>query len=368
MPLRLSLPALSFLILFTGKTHLFTAQIILNEGPRTSIKSLFTGFPVLYYTPETRFAGGLTGLSLFNFRKDTVGAPKSVISILAVYTQNKQWLFSIPFNLFVRNRTYLVYGEVTYNRFNYNFYGVGNQVPANFSERYGVEFPRLRLTCLRKIRPHFYAGFRYAFDKYRLFNLDSAGLLSKGTIPGATGGTVSGLGAVVMWDKRDNIFYPSKGHWAEFVVYHDDALTGSSFNYTRLALDVSKYLSAGQNILALNFYSIYTNNDLPFFQMATLGGQKKMRGYYEGRYRDNNAILFQAEYRRMIWGPFGVAVFGSVGQVAPRYFAFNKNDWRITGGAGLRVMMDAKQKITIRLDAALGNGKILPYFTIGEAF
>ena len=223
MPYRLSLPALSFLILFGGKLDVFNAQINLNEQPPTSNKAMFTGFPVLYYTPETRLAAGLTGMSLFNFKTDTSGSPKSALSILAVYTQNKQWLLSIPFNLFIKNRSYLVYGEATYNRFNYNFYGVGNQVPTNFSERYGVEFPRLRFSCLRKIRPHFYAGIRYAFDRYRLFNLDSAGLLYKGTIPGATGGTVSGLGAVMMWDKRDNIFYPSKGYWAEFVLYHDDA-------------------------------------------------------------------------------------------------------------------------------------------------
>jgi outer membrane protein assembly factor BamA len=338
------------------------------EPPREAKKSMFTAFPVFYYTPETRFAAGLTGLSLFNFRHDSIQAAKSSLSLLAVYTQNKQWLFSLPFNLFVKNRTYLVYGELTYNRFNYNFYGVGNQVPESFSERYGVKFPRVRVSALKKIVPHFYAGLRYAFDNYSLYDLDSAGLLITREIPGSNGGKVSGAGVVTMWDDRDNIFFPSKGTWAEFVVYHDNPLTGSDFKYTRLALDLSHYFNYRNHILALNLYSLYSDSDLPFFQMATLGGQKRMRGYYEGRYRDNNALLLQAEYRRMVWGPFGFAVFISSGQVAHRYADFNASDWRTTLGAGLRVMLDPQQKITIRLDAAVGNGKILPYFTVGEAF
>lgn len=157
------------------------------EPPSSSKRTLFTGFPVFYYTPETRFAFGLTGLSLFNFPKDSSQSTKSSISLLAVYTQNKQWLFSLPFNLFLKNRNYLVYGEVTYNRFNYNFYGVGNAVPETFSERYGVQFPRIRLTALKKLAPHFYAGLRYAFDNYNLFNLDSTGLLIKNEIAGSKG-------------------------------------------------------------------------------------------------------------------------------------------------------------------------------------
>jgi outer membrane protein assembly factor BamA len=340
-----------------------------NSSARDSSKRyLFTGLPVLFYTPETRLAYGLSGICLFNFKSDSLRAPRSTISLSAVYTQNKQALFTLPFNLFIHNRTYMVYGELTYNKFNYNFYGVGNSIPANFVERYGVEFPRIRLTVLKKLFPHFYAGLRYAYDNYSLYNLNENGLLIQKTIPGSSGGIVSGIGAVSMYDNRDNVFFPAKGWWSELVFYHDDPLTGSSFQYSRIAFDLSRYFNYQKNILALNFYTIYSTTDLPFFQMGTLGGQKRMRGFYEGRYRDNNVLVLQAEYRRMVWGPLGFTLFADAGQVMHRYEDWQKGTWRYTYGAGIRVMVDKTQKITMRLDFAIGNKQMLPYFTIGEAF
>jgi outer membrane protein assembly factor BamA len=192
--------------------------------------------------------------------------------------------------------------------------------------------------------------------------------LYKKEIPGSKGGVISGFGVVGVYDSRDYFFYPSKGVYGELVVYRDDKITGSSFNYTRIALDVIKYFSYKENILALNLYTIYSDADLPFYQMGILGGQKKMRGFYEGRYRDNNLLVFQAEYRRHLFWMLGFTIFADAGQVAKRYDAFNDKNWRYTYGAGLRLTLDKAQKINLRIDAAVGDGKILPYFTIGEAF
>lgn len=329
---------------------------------------MISGFPVLYYTPETRFAFGAAGICTFNFKNDSLNAPRSSFNLGFAYTQNKQVLFYLPYYLFFKNRTYQLYGEIGYNKYFYNFYGVGNSQPKDYVEKYGVEFPRLRITGLKKVASHFYAGLRYAFDKFSLFNLDTTAQLIKKEIPGSKGGIVSGVGAVFVYDNRDYIFYPSKGWFGELVVYRDDKITGSSFNYTRVALDVAKYFCYKENILALNLYSIYSDSDLPFFQMGNLGGLKKMRGFYEGRYRDNNLLVFQAEYRRHLFWLLGFTVFADAGQVTHRYDSFNNKDWRYTYGAGLRLTLDKAQRINLRIDAAVGNNKVLPYFTIGEAF
>lgn len=368
-----------FLILKRAKTSvivwvtiLLVAARIPAQTPKDTLipkkRYLISGFPIVFYTPETRFGFGAAGVCIFNFKSDTLMAPRSSVNLGFTYTQNKQVLFYLPYVLFIKNRKFQAYGELAYNRYNYNFYGVGNDQAENYVEKYGVEFPRLRVTFLRKITRSFYAGLRYAYDNYTLFNLDTAGQLIRREIPGSRGGMVSGLGAVLLADTRDNIFYPSKGWWGELVVYHDDKRTGSSFNYTRVALDVCRYFSYKENILALNAYSIYSDADLPFFQMGVLGGTKKMRGFYEGRYRDNNLLVFQAEYRRHLFWILGITVFGDVGQVAKRYDAFNAQSWRYTYGAGVRLILDKVQKINLRVDVGVGNGKVLPYFTIAEAF
>jgi outer membrane protein assembly factor BamA len=331
-------------------------------------RRFITAIPVAFYTPETRLGLGASGLMLFNFKTDSINAPRSSVSIGFAYTQNKQVLFNLPYNLFVKNREYHFYGEIAYHKFFYNFYGVGNDEPIDYVEKFGVKFPRLRITALKKIIPHFYAGLRYVYDNYTTFDLDSTGQLADGTIPGSQGCIVSGFGLVTMIDTRDNIFYPRKGMWAEFVVFNDNQKLGATYNYVRLAFDLTKIISFQKNIFAFNVYSIYSTTDVPFFQMGSIGGAKKMRGFYEGRYRDNNLIMFQAEYRRHLFWLLGFTLFADMAQVAHRYDAFNADYWRYTYGAGLRLQIDKTQKINLRFDVAVGNGKVLPYFTIGEAF
>ncbi len=344
------------------------STIVPGDSVKPEKRIFVSGFPVLFYTPETRFGYGAAGVCIFNFKKDSLLAPRSSVNLGLTYTQNKQILFYLPFTLFIKNREYQVYGEVTYTRYLYDFYGVGNDVPKSYVERYGIEFPRLRLTALKKLKKNFYAGPRYAYDKVSLYDLDTTAQLFKNTIPGSSGATISGFGLVTLFDNRDFIFYPSKGLLAELVIYRNDRVTGASVNYTRIALDISKYFSYKRNILALNFYGLFSDRELPFFQMGILGGQKKMRGFYEGRYRDNNAIILQAEYRTHLFWRLGLTIFGDMGQVASRVDNFNANNWRFTYGTGLRLRIDDAQKLNLRIDLGVGNNQVLPYFTIGEAF
>ena len=50
-------------------------------------------------------------------------------------------------------------------------------------------------------------------------------------------------------------------------------------------------------MLALQAYAFINNGDVPLRSLASLGGANSMRGYYDGRYRDKDQIVFQAEYR-----------------------------------------------------------------------
>jgi hemolysin activation/secretion protein len=70
----------------------------------------------------------------------------------------------------------------------------------------------------------------------------------------------------------------------------------------------------------------------------------------------------------MLYKRFGIALFGNVGQVANQWNQMSTNNWLYTYGAGLRFQLNKNQKINLRIDVATDNKKVLPYFTIGEAF
>ena len=102
--------------------------------------------------------------------------------------------------------------------------------------------------------------------------------------------------------------------------------------------------------------------------MGTLGNESYFRGYYQGRYRDVNAITFQAEWRKHIWGPAGIVLFGGAGNVSANY-ANLVSHIKPMFGAGLRIMAIPREKINMRFDVAFGSQNSQTFYvTLNEAF
>jgi len=113
------------------------------------------------------------------------------------------------------------------------------------------------------------------------------------------------------------------------------------------------------------------SGDPPFQSLSLLGDSGKqnlMRGYYRGRYRDKNIIVFQTEYRIPLWWRFGAVAFIGVGNVASAFDMFKIKTVKYSYGAGLRFQLDDKEKINLRIDIGFGKETSGFYFTIGEAF
>ncbi len=94
-----------------------------------------------------------------------------------------------------------------------------------------------------------------------------------------------------------------------------------------------------------------------------------MRGFYEGRFRDRQAISLQAEYRQQLLSRLGFVLFGSAGRVGNEISDLGVAGLKYGGGAGLRLMLNRKERLNIRIDYARGSNQSSGlYFAIGEAF
>ncbi|QHV95360.1 hypothetical protein [Spirosoma endbachense] len=72
-------------------------------------------------------------------------------------------------------------------------------------------------------------------------------------------------------------------------------------------MDIRRYnLLAPHTVLALPGFANLNVGEVPFKLAATFGWSFLLRGYYNGRYRDNNALAFQAEVRQRLIGRLGV--------------------------------------------------------------
>ena len=347
---------------------LMVNKVLASDGDTTK-RSTFIPLPIVFFTPETEWGFGAAGIYSFHFKNDSINSRPSQIQLGFAYTLRDQILSYLPFQLFLKNGKYKVYGELGYYRYIYEFSGIGNDDFQKNSELYSVNFPRVRLNGLMQVRPNLFAGLRYWMDDYDITKIEAEGLLDRENITGSEGGFLSGLGFVSNYDTRDKIFYPSEGLYAETVLFFNNEIFGSDFNYSKFIFDGSAYFENNwRHILALNFYAELTAGDPPFNQLSLLGGPKRMRGYFEGALRDKQYLTFQAEYRMHLFWRIGAVVFAGYGVIESDLADIERKDFNYSVGAGLRFLLDEKQKVNLRLDAGFGKNTSGIYVTVSEAF
>ena len=323
--------------------------------------------PVAYYSPETRLAAGLGGYYIFRFNKEDSLTRPSNINLAAIFTQNRQLIFQLPFQLAFQQNKYLLNGEVGYYKFPFEFYGIGNDIDLDQSETYTPNIVRIKGLFYRKIGDSFFAGPRVRYEYQRMKEFEEGGKLMNESIIGQEGGHFIGLGFSFLYDKRDNIFTPQKGGYVELSTLVAGSALGSEYNSQEVSLDIRKYFSVGKTILAGQFYTKHLTGDPPFYLLAQMGGYYRMRGYFQGAYRDKTFMTSQVEWRFPIKGRFSGVTFASVGQVSPK-LQIKPNTFHYAGGAGLRFRFNDKENTNIRFDYALGKNTSGVYFTIAEAF
>lgn len=334
----------------------------------TRFKTRFLPLPTLYYTPETKTALGV--LNLFLFRVNAA-ARVSAVDLSIVATQRKQLLIDPTYIIFTRNENYVISGGFVYSKFPDYFFGIGNHHNDQARNRESIDYKTLQFTnrVLGKIRTHCFAGLQYQF--YKVFNVrfDANSQYNEHTVNGFKGSTSSGLGIVLLYDSRDNVLSASKGGYLELSSLHYNPILGGNTRFSNYRLDLRKYYPLTRQLtLATQALVILNEGQTPFKQMAQLGGNRMLRGYYTGQFRDNHAWVIQGELRYFIWSKLGVAAFGAVGKVASKIDEMGFSGLKGAVGAGIRVRMLRKENFSIRLDIASGRKSNGFYVSVAEAF
>ncbi|MEG0867459.1 MAG: hypothetical protein RSG77_10445, partial [Hafnia sp.] len=120
------------------------------------------------------------------------------------------------------------------------------------------------------------------------------------------------------------------------------------------------------NVLAWEVDGRFTQGDVPWNMLPLLGSNNRMRGYYEGRYRDRNVVSTQVEYRRKLDWRNGVVGWLGTGTMGPRASDLGQSRWLPSVGVGYR--FEFKPRMNVRLDLGVGKGSTGFYFQVGEAF
>lgn len=324
----------------------------------------WTFIPAITYSPETSLGFGVRALKIFRNQKEENTRPSS-LPITLLYTLNKQLIFTTALDLWLKGNEDHISGRIELMDYPFRFYGMGNDLRADDVEFYATRYAHLQINYQKRIAAGVFLGPRYVFRVDDIYKKKAGGLLDSGQVRGGNGQRISGLGLVLNYDTRDNIFQPSKGSFHQASLMSFQSFLGSKFIFNQYQLDFRKYVEIfDSHILAVQAWYSFTAGHPSFQHFSLIGGSDLMRGYFEGRYRDLNAMVYQAEYRLAVYRKLGLVFFGSAGQVAEKVSHYALRKFRYGGGIGLRYKLN-EEGLNFRLDFAFGDQTAF-YFGLNE--
>ncbi len=345
------------------------AQTPADKSARDSTQFI-TGYPLLFYFPETRLGLGGGLVANRNLNPSLEDTRPSNVQLGAAYTLNEQLLLFSFFNLFLHDDRSQISGEVAYYDYFYPYYGLGSDVGDKF-ENYFVHYPRINLNYDYLFAPGWYAGAGLRFDNYVVDSIEAGGLLDAERPTGFDGSRVAGLVVRLRRDTRDNVYAPRQGLLIEGSVFGANENVVASSNFTRWRLDARAYLPLGErSVLAGQVVYGYTGGDAPFQELQLYGGASVGRGFVAGRFRDRSLYNAQAEVRFPLFWRIGGTAFASAGDV---FGGTGRTDdvmqeIKFTFGGGLRFQLNKKEPLNFRADAGVSSDGVNFYLTVGEAF
>jgi len=336
-------------------------------------KRAFRAYPTIGFAPETSLEIGFSGLLLYNAKGDTQNRISEVNAFTFV-TLQAQYGFWLDHALYGDRDKVFFLGRFRAQRFPLLYWGIGARTPEDDEVLIDASYLLLRERVLFRIAPNLFVG--PEGDVQWLINPEFEDRPERVPLPAGADGTFNlGFGAGIVYDDRHNVLNVRDGHFAELSFLDYRPAWGSEYRFDAITLDARAYRPLGErNVVAAQVFANYLTGDegqVPFNQMAQLGGDMIMRGYYAGRYRDRMALSAQVEHR---WLPFrfskrfGGAVFAAAGVVAPELRSVRAADIKPAGGLGLRYALFPKKDIFLRFDVGVTQSGFNFYIYTGEAF
>lgn len=336
-----------------------------NDTVRTSQSGIYP-LPIVFYTPETGVAGGGAVLCLY---RDASSPRASSLTADIIFTQNKQFIAELAGDQYFEEGRCRLTTDLLFQKYPNKFFGIGNNTPESGEETYTPQTFLLKAVLYRNLSSYINIGPVVRYENVSMHETSPGGILAAGILPGSKGGSSAGLGIVANWDSRDNTFAARSGSFYQLTTLFYRSAFGSDFSYDDIQIDTRSFFRTfSDHIVAVQGFGEFMDGLAPFQSYAKFGGENLLRGYFDGRYRDKNAVSLQVEYRVPVWWRFGVVGFAGVAQVADRIGRFAIDRFWLAGGIGLRFAWNPEERINVRMDYGAGSNSSGVYITITEAF
>lgn len=320
-----------------------------------------------HYATDTGFGIGLVASALYSTDRSDSTLEKSNASLYSDITSKAFLMIGIRGNNIFPKKRY----RLDYRLYVYTFpsYLWGFNYPQSDNDDNKSKYSRTKFEVMTRflipINRHSYLGPIARYQYVHAYKLkDQAPQLLAGQPM-----TVSDveLGMSYTFDSRDFMLNASKGWFVQLDLTANPAFLGNNNTYWSAELQLATYRKAWKGaIIAGELHIRQSAGDVPWPMLADVGSSNRMRGYYEGRYRDKNVIDAQLELRQHIWHRNGIVLWVGAAEVFPRYKDLRFS--QILPNAGLGYRWQFKKGVNVRLDYGFSRNGTGFIFNINEAF
>lgn len=382
---------------------------ILKKPPKTKSEgaSSLMLMPIIGSNPATGFMFGVGGQYAFKIPKHS---KYSVISGSLQYTTKKQFIFMAKNNIYTNNNNIFFNGDWRFQIFSQSTYGLGTSAPEggildyqfglagletssdSLTQPMNFNFARFHQDIGFKIASGIYLGLGYKFDYYykiddTKLSLDPADSLitshyAYNTYYGFSPEKYynSALSVRFVLDKRDNMIQAQKGYYFSVAWQGGYKFTGNKNKSNLFQLEWRSYhgLSKRNPTHLLAFWimgDFAQEGTMPYMILpATAYDQRgrSARGYTQGRFRGNNMVYGEVEYRFPIskcGGLLGGVLFANASSANNPFVSLSLfESVKPSYGFGLRVKLDKYSRSNLAVDLAFGEQSMGFYLAVSETF
>jgi outer membrane protein insertion porin family len=203
----------------------------------------------------------------------------------------------------------------------------------------------------RELTPTLKGTLQYQFELLKRFNVDSDAVdVEEGTLQ------LSLLGPILIWDTRDDVFNPNRGHFTTFQTEVSDEVLFAKEEFVKNQLKSTHFwrfigpLSAVVGAQAGIGFAYDVSDSIPREERFFLGGGTSVRGFSQDGIgpievdSEGNriplggeaAFSYSLELRFPVWRGLGGALFQDGGAVWEDFDRIGFGDMRYSAGLGLR--------------------------------
>lgn len=343
----------------------YFGESTVDRSYEKKIDITFAGGPS--YSKTTSLGLGVLAAGLYRLDRTDSITPPSDVTLYGSVAISGYFTIGITGNTIFRNSRHKLDYDLAFSSSPRNIWGIGYEAGCHNPETEILEQRyNFRARYLHRFLYGSYVGVVLDFDHTNGDKMDEVALAYIGYQKRHY--TATGLGLVLEYDTRDFIPNPSKGlYFSVQELFYAKGLGNCDKSLWRTLIRVNAYHRVWKDaLLAYDLYGEFNSQGTPWSMLARMGDSERMRGYYTGRYTDNNLLTMQVELRQHIWRRIGGVAWVGAGNVFPEISRMRLDETLPNYGLGLR--WELKKRVNVRFDYGFGRDTSGFLLSINEAF